>query len=172
MNATMPANPAQRYVVFHLSHQAYMLPTQAVDEIVPMVELSRPPCAPSMLAGFLNFGGELLAVIDLRRLFGLPVCEPRLYTPLIVLKCESPRIALQVDEVTQIIGESNSKLMPIGDRCCLNDAAAAMVEVADGTALLLSPARLLLEAERCRLAELQQLEHDRLKSLQEVIPCS
>jgi len=168
----MPSHLDRRYLVFRLNDQAYVLPTPAVEEIVSMAELTRPPCAPSLLAGFLNFGGDPVAVIDLRHLFELPPCEPDLYTPLIVLKCEAPRIALQVDAVSQIIGESDGKMMPLGDRCCLNDTATATLEVEGKKALLLSPERLLIDAERQRLTQLQQLERQRLATLQETVSCS
>jgi purine-binding chemotaxis protein CheW len=172
MDRTTLVSAPLRFVMFRLSEQAYVLPTQAVDEIVSMAELSRPPCAPAMLAGFLNFGGEPVAVINLRRLFDLPALEPGLYTPLVILKHELLHIALQVDEVMQIIGESDSRLIPLGERCCLNDAATATLEVNGETAIVLSPERLLLDAERLKLTELQEIERNRLKTISEVATCS
>lgn len=61
-----------RYLIFLLADRMYAVPVEAVQEIVPMAELAQTAGAPSFLAGFLDFGGELIAVVSLRRLFKLP----------------------------------------------------------------------------------------------------
>src|SRR4051812_6590060 len=98
MNSTMAAIPRRatvtpalkdrpsiqvprRLVVFHLAGQAYALELGAVQEIVLMAALSRPPGLPSMLEGFLNLAGTAIPVVRLDRLFRLPEQMPGMFTP-------------------------------------------------------------------------------------------
>src|SRR5882757_5888215 len=84
-------------LVFGLSDRVYAIPTTHVAEIVPMAELAQVPGSPDFLSGFLNVAGQLIAVVSLHRLFGLPDRERHLYSPIVILKSTPDRIALEVD---------------------------------------------------------------------------
>lgn len=57
---------------FRLAQERYAVETRFVREVVPLVELSALPCTPSFLTGIVNVRGQLVAVIDLKKLFDLP----------------------------------------------------------------------------------------------------
>jgi purine-binding chemotaxis protein CheW len=160
--------PRGRYLVFQLADCAYAVPAGAVEEIVPVAELASVAGAPSFLEGFLDVGGELIAVLSLRRLLGLPEHEWELYTPLVILKSDRPKIAVEIDGVICVAQIDDEHLSPIAEGCSLNDYATAVARHEGRTVILLSPAQILLDQERRRLVELAETAQQRLSELAEV----
>lgn len=168
MGADVSSSLRGRYLIFHLADQAYAIPIAAVEEIVPMAELAQVAGGPSYVAGFLNVGGELIAVVSLRRLFKLADKNRELYTPLVILKSAPRCIALEVDAVQEIADVAHQDAIALGEGSVLNDFALAAVRRAGTTILLLSPERLFLDEERRRLAELSGLASERRASAEAV----
>jgi purine-binding chemotaxis protein CheW len=154
-------------VVFHLGGQTYGLPVQAVQEIVPLALLSRPPGLPSVLAGFLNLGGTPLPVLRLDRLFELPEMTPGRYTPLVVLRHPDFRLALMVETVSPILTVQEEAILLMRSQQCFNDCVEGVVPLNNHVLLLLSAERLLLEKEQQCLAEFQDRERTRLLALED-----
>lgn len=72
-------------LLFYLGDVMYTIECQYVREIVPMVMLKELPRAPEFFAGFFNYRGIIVPVIDLRRLIhGVP-CQMRLSTRIILI---------------------------------------------------------------------------------------
>ena len=157
-----------RCLIFHLADRTYGLPTKCIEEIVPMAELTTMPGAPAFLAGFLGMGGQLVAVISLRRLLGMPDRERELYTPLVILRALPQQIAIEIDGVTRIVDFSDVEVVPIAGKCSLNDCATAVIRLDGQSILLLSPERILLEQELRRVAELAELTRQRLAMVETV----
>jgi purine-binding chemotaxis protein CheW len=160
----------QKSVVFELDGQAYAIAVEAVEEILPMARLSRPPQAPALLAGFLNLEGKPVPVIRLRRLLGLPDRPADLYTPLMLLRVAGRHIVFIVDAIRQIVSFRASDIAPVESTCSLNECATGIVDVDGHVAVMLSPERLLLEQERAVIDALTETEQTRLRTLAETLP--
>lgn len=158
----------QTLVTFELAGQQYAMAASCVDRIIAMAEVERLPSAPKLLFGFLNLAGTPIPVIRLHRLFQLPEPELGLWTPLIVVRCSKPRLALLVDKVTQVLTVDDEAVLPLPAGHALNDCVEGIVRPAGDSVLLLSPERLLLQKEGQAVAELQQLAEQRLRDLQVV----
>jgi chemotaxis signal transduction protein len=61
-----------KLVCFELAGQAFGLPIRAVKETLPMRPLTRVCLVPPVVAGLMNLRGEVVAVLDLAQLVGLP----------------------------------------------------------------------------------------------------
>jgi purine-binding chemotaxis protein CheW len=155
-----------RYIVFSVADQSYAIPLASVQEVVPIAELTHPPGAPALLAGFLDISGQLVAVVSLRRLWGMADQEPELYTPLIVLKATIGRLAFWVDRVAQIVALGEHDLISMDDVCSFNECAVATARVDGNSVVVLSPQRVLLKQEQSRFAQLADFERQRLLSLE------
>src|SRR5215207_5153634 len=127
-----------RCLVFQLSDRTYAIPIGCVEEIVPMAELALLPGSPTFISGFLNVGGQCLAVISMRRLMGLPDCERQLYSPLVILTLRQQRIALEVDNVSHIVDVADSELIPLSDGCSVNDCAMAIANIGGSSVVVLA----------------------------------
>lgn len=106
VQASVPAHgqPLSLHLVaFRIDNQLYGLPLAAVERVLPMVELSLLPVAPSILLGILNLHGRILPVLDIRRRFSLP---DRGYAPsahLLVSRTTSRTVVLPADEVVGVV---------------------------------------------------------------------
>jgi purine-binding chemotaxis protein CheW len=168
MRTATPSTTHDNVLLFSLSERVYAIPTKHVAEIVPMAELAQVPGSPNFLSGFLNVGGQLIAVVSLSRLFGLPDRERHLYSPLIILKSVPDRLALEVDTGLRIAEIAREDLMPLTEATSLNNCASAIVRVDGSSVVVLSVDHLLLEQERKRVAELARLAGRRLDQMESV----
>lgn len=70
--ATPPAGDAIDVLEFGLAGESYAIEPCHVREVLPLATLVALPGVPDVVRGVANVRGEILSVIDLRRLFGLP----------------------------------------------------------------------------------------------------
>jgi purine-binding chemotaxis protein CheW len=61
-----------RIVEFGLAHERYAVDARHVRDVQPLRELTPLPCTPPFLRGLVNVRGRLVAVVDLKKFFGLP----------------------------------------------------------------------------------------------------
>lgn len=74
-----------------------------VDRVLNAVEITELPEGPDILLGVINFHGDILPVLDIRRKFSLPVKEVEPEDKIIILKSQSRRFAVHVDRVLETI---------------------------------------------------------------------
>jgi purine-binding chemotaxis protein CheW len=139
---------------------------EAVAEIVPMAALSTPPNRPILIEGFLNLAGSAIPVIRLERLFGLPVREVELYTPLLVVRTQAGPLALWVERVTGVCAVSESAPLTIEPGHSFNGCVEALLGTPEQRIHLLAVERLLLEKERQCVAGFQEQEQRRWHELE------
>lgn len=60
-------------VTLLLAYETYAIETAYVREVYPLKDLTPLPCTPAFVAGIVNVRGQVLSVIDLRKLFELPI---------------------------------------------------------------------------------------------------
>lgn len=74
--AQPPAPPAPRdlleLLVFRIGSERWALETRYVREVLPLRGMTPLPCTPAFVRGIINVRGHVVAVLDLKRLFGLP----------------------------------------------------------------------------------------------------
>jgi purine-binding chemotaxis protein CheW len=159
-----PRNQGEAWVQFDACGEAWALPAQAVEEVIPFVELDRPPCVPAMLMGWMSLAGEAMPVVSLGALLGQAEAPPELFTPLLVLR-GSLRWALRVERVTQVFEVDPQKYQPLADTSAFNGMVLARLERGGRTVLLLDRERLLLERERQTLLDHTRRQQVRLAAL-------
>lgn len=89
-------------VVFDINGQKYGLDFSVVERVVRMVEVTPLPKAPDFVAGIINMQGQVLPVLDLRRLLRLPVKETTLNDQMIVARTSGLKVAIMADSVTGV----------------------------------------------------------------------
>lgn len=74
--AEPPENEAEaasvEVVTLLLAYETYAIETAYVREVYPLKDLTPLPCTPSFVAGIVNVRGQVMSVIDLKKLFELP----------------------------------------------------------------------------------------------------
>lgn len=100
-------------LVFGLAESAYAVNVERVREIVRMRELTTVPRAPAWLLGVIVLRGEVVEVVDLRRLLNLEVREPRRSSRIIVLHGDAERVTgILVDSVSEVFRVAEEEIMP------------------------------------------------------------
>lgn len=99
MTETIKLRPV---LTFRLVNQHYAIEVEQVLEVAAMVTLTTLPDAPPEVLGIANRHGEVLPIIDLRKVFRLPAAEITVATLFIVAESHDKRIGLVVDEVFQV----------------------------------------------------------------------
>jgi purine-binding chemotaxis protein CheW len=161
----------QRWIVtFRLGGQLLGLPLEAVREIAPYCELSRPPVRPPLLEGILNLAGDPVPVVRLDRLLLLPEETPHAGSRLLIVASAEERMALLVDEVQEILELAEEQWMPLSGNHTFNACVTQQAQLASDTVHLVNLERLLLSREREALYQFLAIEQRRDALFQQVAP--
>jgi purine-binding chemotaxis protein CheW len=156
----------QNIVVFELGGYTCALLAEHVPELLLMPALTRSPGQPPILDGFLNLRGTAVPALPLHRLFNLPVPEPGLYTPIMLVQSAGGMLAYRVDRLEEVVSIDPSTLQPYTANDTFNSCAEAQFSMQGRRVVLLSADRLLLAKERECLAEFQSDTQRRMEEFE------
>ena len=91
-----------RLVAFILGEQQYALSLATVQRVVRMVEVTPLPKAPEVVLGVIDFQGNIIPVVSMRKRFGLAESEISLSDQLIVAQAGTLSVAVVVNSVTGV----------------------------------------------------------------------
>jgi purine-binding chemotaxis protein CheW len=135
---------SRHYVLFRIDRQHYALPLDHVIRAVRRVAFTPVPDVPNSVLGLINVAGQMVPMIDLRRLFGQAGKDPELQDILLIVQVEGQRMAIVVDEVLSVL-EFTSK--QVGSPLAVVSQSrflTATVQQEDMLILILDACRLLL----------------------------
>ncbi len=106
---------------FFIKETMYIIKCQKVREIAPMVQLKEVPHAPDFFAGYFNYRGAIVPVIDLGRLIQGEPSRMRLSTRIILVDYQGEREASHVlgliaERVTDVVKRPESAFVRPGIR--------------------------------------------------------
>lgn len=105
MNSSLPKEAeGDKFVVFHLEDKLYGINTKSIAEVAANLPVTPLPNSPDWLLGLANLRGDIISVIDLRKLWRKTSQTP-LKTRLIVFPStkNDPSIAFLVDKLSEIV---------------------------------------------------------------------
>lgn len=94
---------AVQVVVFVLDGVRLALPLSAVERVVRAVEVTPLPQAPPTTLGVINVHGQVVPVVDLRKLLGLRSRDVEPSDYLVIARISSRTMALLVDDVQSVM---------------------------------------------------------------------
>lgn len=97
------AEDEMQLVVLKLGDEEFGIPVQYSTGIIRMQPITRIPNAPPFLEGVINLRGQITAIIDLRKKFGMKPKEPDNATRIVVLTFEDVVVGLIVDAVYEVL---------------------------------------------------------------------
>ena len=86
-------SPGLKHVLFVLDDTPYAVPMQNVLELQRLPKITPLPSVPAWLRGVTNLRGEVLSIVDLRSLLGLPEATNAVSQRLIVVRSTQEEIA-------------------------------------------------------------------------------
>ncbi|MHB1420173.1 MAG: chemotaxis protein CheW [Bacillota bacterium] len=105
-----------KIVVFRLGNCEFGVPLEKVQEIFRTVPITTLPHAPEYVAGFLELGRSVIAVIDTRKRLNLTLPDQAVMKWILVLQLQfsGRSIGIAVDAVSEIIWIPRSHIHPPG----------------------------------------------------------
>jgi two-component system chemotaxis sensor kinase CheA len=94
---------SEPYILFDLAGTAYGIPSEQVQRIEMIEEITRVPNAHPALEGVVFSRGQLVPAISLRARFGLPKIPPGIRTRLIIVHVEDRTVGLVVDTAREFV---------------------------------------------------------------------
>lgn len=143
--------------LFELAGVTYGIAAEQVQEFIRMVAITPLPAAPAVIAGFINVRSELIAVLNLRQRFGLPLAQAKLSDFLLVANTGQRKIALWVDKALGVTPLNVKQFTEPGQLTAHTQYLKGVVEAEDsrGNHLILVQdlATLLSDAEQHSLQQ-------------------
>lgn len=97
---------------FRVGGEDYALDIMRVREIIHPLPITPVPRAPAFVEGVIRLRGEVIPVVDVRKRFGLPLAAPGPRTKYLVVRVAGRRLALVVDEISEVLRVRRSDLRP------------------------------------------------------------
>ena len=99
-------------VSFHLADETFGVEITKVREINLMCEITQVPQSPPYVKGLINLRSNVIPVVDLRSLFGLPENELNSESRIMVMQVGSRIIGIIVDGVDEVLRISKKEIAP------------------------------------------------------------
>ena len=140
------------YLLFELDGQRYGLAAAAVREITWAVATVNVPASLPHVEGALDYRGEIVAALDVRRRFGLPTRPIALADHLIVAAAGGRTVALRVDRAVEVAEIAAGDVTPVSGTLPGVGPVAGIARSADGLVLIHDLETFLTDAEERELA--------------------
>ncbi len=99
-------------VAFELAGEHFAFELKHVHEIVPLMHFAAVPCTPAFIYGIINLRGQILTVIDMRKLLDMPAKEPSHLSRVILLQSSHTTMGVIADKLLGISTLDVSTLQP------------------------------------------------------------
>jgi purine-binding chemotaxis protein CheW len=159
---------SRHYVLFRIDRQHYALPLDHVIRAVRMVALTLVPDVPNSVLGVINMSGQIVPVIDLRRLFGQPGRHPELQDILLIVQVHGQTVAIVVDEVLNILEFTSCQVQSPPTAVSQSRFVAGAVQHKDILILVLDASRLLPNNGAERVNRLTPLESPAINGVDDI----
>ncbi|NTW05066.1 MAG: chemotaxis protein CheW [Peptococcaceae bacterium] len=102
----------EQFVVFMLCDKYYGITIDSVVEIVRLEAVTKMPETPDFIEGIINLRGKIVVVIDICRIFNMPLSEKTNASRIIIVESLGQRFGMIVDSVSEVLGISGSDIEP------------------------------------------------------------
>lgn len=102
----------EQVVAFKIGDEEYGIKIREVQEINRMTEITKVPRAPHYIDGIVNLRGNIISVLNLRKLFGLPDQGMTEATRIVIVDSAGVKIGIMVDSVSEVLRFEKSRIEP------------------------------------------------------------
>jgi purine-binding chemotaxis protein CheW len=144
-------------LVFRLSTQRYAVSLEGVERVIPAVELTSLPNAPSIVLGVINVAGTIIPVLNLRRRLGLTEREVSPADQFLIVQTGRQTVALVIDEALGVIEQADNGIVEAAQIVPGVGQIEGLVKLTDGLVLLHDLEKLLSLKETLVLEEAMEV---------------
>jgi purine-binding chemotaxis protein CheW len=154
-------NERLQYLNFCVDDRCYGLPLGQAQRVVRAVDCIPIPGAPEIVLGVIDFHGNLMPVMDIRRRFGLEGREIGIDDALIIARTSKRTVALAVDRVIGVADYPADSMTTTEELSSHTDQIEGVIQSPDGLALIHNLDRFLYPEEDQALEQAltEQREH-------------
>ena len=105
------------FLEFQLADEYYCLATTEIKEVYPLKEYTRIPCTPDFIFGVMNFHGQILSIVDLKKVLNLSNGPLNEHNKIIILESKDMTFGIMTDNILgikEIEEDSIQKELPSG----------------------------------------------------------
>lgn len=111
--AEQTSNPiGEKFVVFTLGDELFAVSAQKVSEVAQPLSITALPNAPEWLFGITNLRGEIVSVINLPKLWNLPIPTSFARPKIIIVREKLGTLAIVTDKLNEIVSLTNDTIKP------------------------------------------------------------
>jgi purine-binding chemotaxis protein CheW len=115
MSITVEAKPLNasgevEFVTFYVGDLLMGVDINQLEEINRLIDITPVPHAPPYVRGVVNLRGEVVTVVDLRRILGLGESEITGRNRNVIVNSQGEQIGLLVDRIADVVRASNDEL--------------------------------------------------------------
>lgn len=130
-DAISAASKQRRTFITFSAETSFAMDISKVREVIDCpAELMKPPVAPDAVAGLFNLRDEIITLVDLRRLYGLPATEVAVQK-VVIFQCDDQKYGILVDGVNEIIMTTADKVLPYQSSSSQVGTAATAQDVSE-----------------------------------------
>jgi len=114
MSAVMQEKNQQvfRWVTFRLADESYGINVMQVQEVLRMTDVAPVPGAPHYVMGIINLRGNVVTVLDTRKLLDLATSDITDSSRIMIIESGKVTVGLLVDSVAEVVNISSSDIDP------------------------------------------------------------
>ncbi len=99
-------------VEFAAARERYAVESACIREVCRVKEITPLPCAPAFVAGVMNVRGQIVAVLDIKRFFGLPDAAAGEAKKVLIVRSGDKETGLLADAVAGVRSVSAADVQP------------------------------------------------------------
>lgn len=101
-----------KVVAFRLAHETYGIELSHIRFIHPLKGLTVIPGAPDFIAGIINIRGEIISIVDFKKMFDLPAQEQNRHIHVIILQSKVIEFGILADQVLGVTEIREKDIQP------------------------------------------------------------
>ena len=139
------------FLVFSEGSQRFGLNMSDVERVEKATYIEKLPQAPEFVKGVLNYHGELVPVIELRKIFKLKDREDELTDLIVITRTKKRLLGIWVENVEGVVEKTETEVEDAQRLFLGLDYVKGIFKYADGTVLINDPDKLLNSKEILKL---------------------
>lgn len=116
---SLAASAGITLAVVCLGPEYYGVDAELISEFSDLRDISPVPCTPSHVVGNINLRGDILTVIDIRKMLNIEQKEGAVFAKVMVLRTDVLFLGVAIDDVVEIVNLNESDIKPLP---CASDA--------------------------------------------------
>lgn len=131
----------EKFLLFLSSGLLFGVPASAVVEIITNHVITWIPLVPDHVRGVINLRGQILPILDIRRLLGQ---EDHDNTCIMILQTGDDQVGILVDQVEKMVDVDTTSILPVPPRSA-QELVSGMCSLEDGQTMMVFDCVRLLE---------------------------